>query len=190
MKITMTAILERQRARLYTQKAKKLRNFFIYKKLDTFQKARQIPLGFKYKKSYTWHYRIFMKFLKFAFIYKKHDTLRYVTVFYTKIWTLRKKQYNVQYVFIYKNSALLCCGVFHWIFEICGEGGGIYVFKKQCTLCEIFILEKQCTLRYVAIYKDPDTMRYILISKKQYTFLYVYIYIIYRLVLIPNYEPT
>ena len=33
-------------------------------------------------------------------------------------------------------------------------------------------------------------MRYILISKKQYTFLYVYIYIIYRVVLIPNYKCT
>ena len=43
---------------------------------------------------------------------------------------------------------------------------------------------------YVVIYKEPDTMRYILISKKQYTFLYVYIYIIYRVVLIPNYKRT
>ena len=31
MKITMTAIIERQRARLYTQKAKTLLNVFIYK---------------------------------------------------------------------------------------------------------------------------------------------------------------
>ena len=31
-------------------------------------------------------------------------------------------------------------------------------------------------------------MRNILISQKQYTFLYIYIHIIYRLVLIPNYK--
>ena len=62
--------------------------------------------------------------------------------------------------------------------------------KKQCTLPDIFILKKQCTLRYVAIYKELDTMRYILISKKQYTFLYVYICIIYRVVLVPNYKRT
>ena len=44
MKITMTAIIERECPRLYTEKAKKLRNVFIYKKPDTFQKARQFPL--------------------------------------------------------------------------------------------------------------------------------------------------
>ena len=33
-------------------------------------------------------------------------------------------------------------------------------------------------------------MRYILMSKKQYTFHYVYLYIIYMLVLIPNYKRT
>ena len=46
MKITMTAIGERQRARLYPQKAKKMPNIFIYKNPDTFQKARQFPLRF------------------------------------------------------------------------------------------------------------------------------------------------
>ena len=46
MKITMTAIIERQRARLYAQKTKKIRNVFISKKPDTFQKARQFPLRF------------------------------------------------------------------------------------------------------------------------------------------------
>ena len=58
MKITMTAIIERQRARLYTQKAKMLRNIFIYKNPDTFQKARQFLLRFIYKKPYTLRYGI------------------------------------------------------------------------------------------------------------------------------------
>ena len=49
----MTAIIESQHAHLYTQKAKKLLNVFIYKKPDTFQKARQFPLSFLYKKPYT-----------------------------------------------------------------------------------------------------------------------------------------
>ena len=57
-------------------------------------------------------------------------------------------------------------------------------------LRDIFILNKQCTLRYVAIYKDPDIMRHILILKKQYTCLYVFLYIIYCVVLIPNYKRT
>ena len=51
MKITMTAIIERQRARLYTQKAKKLLHIFIYKKPDTFQKSRQFPLRFYIQKA-------------------------------------------------------------------------------------------------------------------------------------------
>ena len=51
MKITMTAITERQRARLYTRKAKHLRNIFIFKKLDNFQKARQFPLRFYIQKA-------------------------------------------------------------------------------------------------------------------------------------------
>ena len=53
MEITMTAIIERQCARLYKQKAKELRNVFIYKKPDIFQKARQFLFCFIYKKQYT-----------------------------------------------------------------------------------------------------------------------------------------
>ena len=53
MKIMMTAIIERQRERLYRQKAKKLPNVFIYKKPDTFQKARQFQLRFFYTKCDT-----------------------------------------------------------------------------------------------------------------------------------------
>ena len=51
MKIMMTAIIERQRARLYTQKTKKLPNVFIYKKADTFQKARQFALRYFIQKA-------------------------------------------------------------------------------------------------------------------------------------------
>ena len=50
MKITMTAISERQRARFYIYKNKiKLLNVFIYKKGDTFQKEVQFLLCFLYK---------------------------------------------------------------------------------------------------------------------------------------------
>ena len=66
----------------------------------------------------------------------------------------------------------------------------MYSLKKQCTLFDIFILKKQGTLRYVATYKEPETMRYILITKKQYLFLNVYKYIIYRVLLTPNYKRT
>ena len=36
---------------IYTKKQNKLRNVFIYKKPDTFQKARQFPLRFYIQKS-------------------------------------------------------------------------------------------------------------------------------------------
>ena len=114
-----------------------LRDVFVYKKLDTSQKARQFAIRFYIQKSGT---------------------------------------------FALRN--------FYWTFEICGAGGGHLLIKKRCNLRDIFILKNQYSLRYVAIYKEPDTMRYILISKKQYIFLFVYIYLIYRVVLIPNYKRT
>ena len=49
-KITMTAITERQRARFIYKKIK-IPNVFIYKKPDTFQKARQFLLRFYVKKA-------------------------------------------------------------------------------------------------------------------------------------------
>ena len=49
----MASIIERERARLYTQQAKKMRNIFIYKNSDSLQKGIQIPLRFTYKNSYT-----------------------------------------------------------------------------------------------------------------------------------------
>ena len=68
-----------------------------------------------------------MKSLNLAFIYRKHDTLRYVTFLYTKIQTLRKEQDNLRYVFKYKNQDTLRYEVFHGIFEI-GRGGGHFLF--------------------------------------------------------------
>ena len=75
------------------------------------------------------------------------------------------------------------------MFEICGVGR-TFIHLKTMYVALYFYIEKQCTLRYVPLYKEPDTMRYISISKKHYSFHYVYIYIIYRVVLIPNYKRT
>ena len=51
MKITMTAIIERQRARLYTKSKKNCETLLYSKKPDTFQKARQFPLRFHIPKA-------------------------------------------------------------------------------------------------------------------------------------------
>ena len=113
----------RERARFY-KKTIKNRNVFIYKKAYTFQKARQFVLRFYTKNKTLYVTGFFMKILKLAVIYKKHDTLRYVTFLYTKSLTIRKKQDNLWYVFIQK-SGTLRYAIFHRIFEICGGGGGI-----------------------------------------------------------------
>ena len=67
------------------KKQKKLRNIFIFKKPDNFQKARQFPLFFLIQKAIHLTLRDFMKFSKLAFKYKKHDALLYVTFLYSKI---------------------------------------------------------------------------------------------------------
>ena len=46
----ITAISERQRACFYIQKAEKIRNIFIYKKLDIFQKSKTVSVEFLYTK--------------------------------------------------------------------------------------------------------------------------------------------
>ena len=51
MKITMTAIVEKQCARLYT-KSETNCECFIYKKPDTIQKANKFPFHFYIQKAY------------------------------------------------------------------------------------------------------------------------------------------
>ena len=87
----MTAIIKRQRARLYTQKAKKLPNVFIYKKPDTFQKVRQFRLRFFIQKATHLTFLDFHEIFEIGIHIKKHVTLRYVTFLYTKSQALRKK---------------------------------------------------------------------------------------------------
>ena len=82
MKILMTAIIKRQRIRLYIQKDKKCKTVLLIKSNTLFKKLHNVLDVFLYKKSYTLRYGILMKFLQLAFIYKKHDTLRYVTFLY------------------------------------------------------------------------------------------------------------
>ena len=82
MKITLTAMIERQRARLYTQKAKKLPNVFIYKKPHTCQKARQFPLRFYIQKSIHLTLRYFLEIFGVGIYIQKalHFALRDVFI--------------------------------------------------------------------------------------------------------------
>ena len=51
MKITMTAIIEKQRTFLYTQKTNKNAKRFLNKKFFTFHRARQLPFRFYIQKA-------------------------------------------------------------------------------------------------------------------------------------------
>ena len=99
--MTVTATIERQHARLYMYKKKKIAKRFNIKKSRQLAKSKTISVTFLYTKIWTLYVtRFFMKFLKLAFIYKKDDTLRYVRFLYTKIQTLRNKKDNLSYLFI------------------------------------------------------------------------------------------
>ena len=102
---------------------------------------------------------------------------------------LRKKQDNLPYILMYKKPAL-CVTRFFIEFLKFAKGGGHLLIKKTMHFVLYFYIEKQYTLCYVDRNKEHDTMRYILISRKQCTFRYLYIQIIYRVVLIPNFKRT
>ena len=105
MKITIIAMIERQRARFYIHKnPKKMRNGFIYKKPDTFQKARQFLLRFCiYKKPYTLRYGIFHNFLfNLAFNFR----LKSLTVFSGALIPPHHYKRNVAHLLAFQNSVI------------------------------------------------------------------------------------
>ena len=69
----MTAIIERQRARLYTQKAKNCEMFLYTQSQTLFKELDNFRYVFIYKKAIHLTLRDFHKFLKLV-IYKKLDT--------------------------------------------------------------------------------------------------------------------
>ena len=134
MKIKMTAIVKRQLARfnIYT-KSKRIAKRFNIQKAGHFSKSKTIFVTFLYSKSHTLYATgFFKKFLKVAIIYKKHDNLRYVTFLYTKSQTFSKKQDNLLYVFIYKNTALWITRFFIEFLKFAeggSPGGHLFILK-------------------------------------------------------------
>ena len=83
-----------------------------------------------------------MKTLRLAFIYKNHETLRYVTFLYTKSQTLHKKQDNLRYVFLHRNSDTLHYTIFHEIFEVGGGGWERCFYMQKNAPCVTFLYKK------------------------------------------------
>ena len=113
----------------------------------------------------------------------------YWTFLYSKIQTLRKKQDNLRYVFIYKNPDTLCYTIFYRIFEIGGGGGAFlyaknnalfvtFLYAKNNTLCVTFYIQKALHLALHFYVQNKCTLGYVFISKS------------YRIVLIPTYKRT
>ena len=99
----MTAISKRQRARFYIYIKPKKCESFLY------TKSKTISVTFLYTERMTLYVtQFFMKYCKFAFIYKKYDILRYLKFLYTKSLTLKKNLDNLHYVFILKTPETLC----------------------------------------------------------------------------------
>ena len=88
MKIAMTIIIERQRARLYTQKTKKIAKRFYIQKARNFSKSKTLSVTFLHTKSQTLYVTQFHEIfevgiyiqkashfaLRDVFMYKKLDT--------------------------------------------------------------------------------------------------------------------
>ena len=110
-------------------------------------KRMTISLTFLYtKRMILYVARFFIKFLRLAFLYKKHDTLRYVTFLYKKSRTLRKKKDNLRCVLIYKIWSL-CFTLYLIEFLKLAEVGWTFYIQSQCTMGYIFKWVKQYTLR-------------------------------------------
>ena len=128
-----------------------------------------------------------MEFLKWAFIYKKHDTLRYVTFYIQKTRHFAKSK-TIFDTFLYTKSGTVRYATFHQTFQIWGGGGHLLI--KKNALCVIFYIEKT---RQFALFCSIQRVRHYALRfniKKKCTFRYIYIYIIYCAVLKPKYKCT
>ena len=142
MKIAMTIIIERQRARLYTQKATKIAKLFYKQKTRHFSKSKTVSVTFLYTKINTldvkgfyendevgiyiqkaWHFA-----LCDVFIYKKLDTSQ------------KARQFAIR--FYIQKSGTFALRNFSLNFWHLRRGGGIYSFKKK-VLCVTFLYWKK-----------------------------------------------
>ena len=76
---------------------------FICKNPNTNQKARQFPLRYCIQKARNFHFRDFDEIFEVGNIYKKHDTLRYVTFYIRKAGNFAKIK-TICVTFLYTKS--------------------------------------------------------------------------------------
>ena len=141
----------------YIQKTKKLRNVFIYKNSDTFQKSRQFVSRFYIQKvrHFTlrdfswecWNWHLYTKsmtlFVMWRFIYTKIQTLKKIRQFalclYAKIQTLCVSQFFIEFL------------------KLADGGGGGYMQKTNHFVLHFYMQKK--ALRYVLDTKSRTLCR-------------------------------
>ena len=142
----ITSVKDKVHVYIYIHKGWNCRKI-VNKKSRHFAKSKKICFTFLYTISQTlYSAQFFLKSLKLAFVYKKDDTLCYMTFLYTKIQPLRKKQDNLRYIFVYKKPDTLRCMIFHGTFEIGRGVGGAFLYSKNNAHCVTFSYLKKIHL--------------------------------------------
>ena len=121
---------------IYKRQNKLQNNLYIQKK--HLEKARKFASRFIYKKLNTLRHAICHEIIWSWHLCTKSMTLLVTWRFYKKSQTLRKKQDNLSYVFIWKKNGHFALRNFHKNVEI-GQGeGGISIWKNHA-ICVTFL---------------------------------------------------
>ena len=134
-------IMVRDFIRTVHKTPKKLRNVFIYKKPDTFQKARQFPLRFYIQKAIRLTLRDFHEIFEVGIYTQKAWNFALRDVFIYKKLDTSQKPRKIAIRPCIQKSGTLRYAIFHWIFEICG-GGRTFIYWKNNSLFMTFLYWK------------------------------------------------
>ena len=160
---------------LNTQKEKNCETS-LYIKPDTFQKARQFPFRFIFKKQYTLRYGIFHEIFWSWHLYSKSMTLCVTWRFYIQNGRHFAKSKTIWDTFLYTKIWHLALRDFSLNFWNLRRGWDIYVLKKQCTLRDILYWKNNAlcfTLLYTKSLTLCVTFQYPKNSALFVTFIYI-----------------
>ena len=177
LKITLTAIIERKRARLYT-KSKKIAKRFYMKKAWHFSKSYIYNFLFVlYTKSRTLDVTGFSWNFWSWHLFTKSMTLCVTSRFYIQKARQLAKSKIICDTFLYTKIWHFCVTRFFIEFLKFAEGGGTFIRKKNNVLSVTFLYWK--TMHFALRCYIQRALHYALQFniQKQYTFLYVYMHI-------------
>ena len=123
-----------------TKRKENYKTFFIYKKLATFQKARQFMLRFIYKKQHTLCHAIFSWTFEVGIFIQKEWNFALHDVSDTKTGQFNRCK-TVCLRFWIKNLTIFVTRFF-MAFLAFTEGGAHFYMQKECTLRYICICKK------------------------------------------------